>query len=288
MLAGEEKKEEEEKEKEEGGEASVTDEEESESDTELAARRKVSFADAFGLDLVSVKEFDEFVVDLSGSGVNDRAEAEVAAPPRPRPHPQAWAVNNHLSCLFSVPADAEELRRRLRKQKVELESVELLPGTAILRGVVRVANLCYRKSVHVRVSPDAWRSHFELPAVYVPGSSDRETDRFAFLYALETPTAAVSGKPCTRLEFCLRYETEVGTFWANNGGLNFVLFCHQKGRREEATHNANPREAEAEVEEEEEEEEGGPHLHLHGRRKQQKGGKRSCLKANRLVQQWRC
>ncbi|KAG7255570.1 hypothetical protein CRUP_011985 [Coryphaenoides rupestris] len=284
MLAKEEKKEEDEEE-EEGGEASVTDEEEEEeSDTEPErppdAPRKVSFADAFGLDLVSVKEFDDFVVDPSGPGVNGRAEAaaEVTAP-HARPRGQA-AVENHLSCLFSVPAEPDELRRRLRRQKVELESVELLPGTATLRGVVRVANLCYRKAVYVRVSPDAWRSHFELPAVYVPGSSDRETDRFAFLYVLEPPApppAGAAGKTCTRLEFCLRYETEVGTFWANNGGLNFVLFCHRKGRGEEATRDADPKESEEEEEEEED--------HLHRRRlrrssKQQKGDKRSCLKAN--------
>ncbi|KAG7253553.1 hypothetical protein CRUP_022992 [Coryphaenoides rupestris] len=293
MLAKEEKKEEDEEE-EEGGEASVTDEEEEEeSDTEPErppdAPRKVSFADAFGLDLVSVKEFDDFVVDPSGPGVDGRAEAaaEVTAP-HARPRGQA-AVENHLSCLFSVPAEPDELRRRLRRQKVELESVELLPGTATLRGVVRVANLCYRKAVYVRVSPDAWRSHFELPAVYVPGSSDRETDRFAFLYVLEPPPpppAGTAGKTCTRLEFCLRYETEVGTFWANNGGLNFVLFCHRRGRGEEATRDAEPRESGEEEEEEEEEED-----HLHRRRlrrssKQQKGDQRSCLKANRTPRVW--
>ena len=71
-----------------------------------------------------------------------------------------------------------------------------------------------------------------------------------------------------RMEFCLRYETEMATFWANNRGLNYVLFCHQKAHKEIP---GNERETEE------------SHLlqHLH---KHQRAGQRSCLKANRLAQ----
>ncbi|CAL8329956.1 unnamed protein product [Boreogadus saida] len=251
-------------EEENSGEASVaTDDSEPEWEPDLRSRlrRKVSFADAFGLDLVSVKEFDA-APDLPQARVDVDGAPSGKAPPTPGVPPQAQADSSHLSCLFSVPSGPEELRRRLWEQKVELESIELLPGTSTLRGVVRVENLCYCKAVYVRVSPDGWRSHFELPAAYVPGSSDRETDRFAFIYALETPVRGAAG---TRMEFCLRYETEVATFWANNRGRNYVLFCHQKARKEMP---GNERETEE------------SHLlqHLH---KHQRAGQRSCLKANR-------
>ena len=112
---------------------------------------------------------------------------------------------------------------------VELESIELLPGTTTLRGNIRVVNLCYSKSVYARVSLDRWTSYFDLPAEYVPGSSDRKTDRFTFHYTLVPPFERMG----TRVELCLRYETSVGTFWANNKEMNYVLFCHQKGQVKE-------------------------------------------------------
>ncbi|XP_054910632.1 uncharacterized protein ppp1r3aa isoform X2 [Poeciliopsis prolifica] len=112
---------------------------------------------------------------------------------------------------------------------VELESIELLPGTTTLRGVVRVVNLCYNKTVFARLTLDRWSSYFDLLADYIPGSSDRKTDRFTFRYTVVPPFE----KEGTRVEFCLRYETPLGTFWANNKGMNYVMFCHQKARIKE-------------------------------------------------------
>ncbi|CDQ64483.1 unnamed protein product [Oncorhynchus mykiss] len=180
-------------------------------------RRKVSFADAFGLDLVYVKEFDS--TDLTG--------AEVADPPEPEVKVKE-SDEYFLSSLFTVPSSPEELEQRLQDQKLELESIELLPGTTALRGIVRVVNLCYNKSLYIRITLDSWKTNFDLLAEYVPGSSDGTTDRFAFRLTL-VPPFEMEG---TRVEFCLRYETSVGTFWANNSDMNYVLFCHKKGGRD--------------------------------------------------------
>nr|XP_020470028.1 protein phosphatase 1 regulatory subunit 3A [Monopterus albus] len=206
---------------EEGGmEASspmgFTTEEETDEDSEpeppLVVRRKVSFADAFGLNLVSVKEFDN--VEMSESEVNQPPERDAPLP----------LEEFYMSCLFTVPLSPEELDQRLQAQMVELESIEILPGTTTLRGTIRVVNLCYSKCVHTRITLDHWNSYFDLVAEYVPGSSDRKTDRFSFTYTLVPPF----GREGTRIEFCLRYETSVGTFWANNKEMNYVLFCHQR------------------------------------------------------------
>ena len=191
--------------------------EDSEAEPPPVVRRKVSFADAFGLNLVSVKEFDTAEV----------TEAEVS-------WPEGGAVAHpseefYLSCLFTVPSSSEELDQRLQTQMVELESIELLPGTTTLRGTIRVVNLCYSKNVFARMTLDRWSSHFDLPAEYVPGSSDRKTDRFTFSYTLVPPF----DKEGTRVEFSLCYETSVGTFWVNNKEMNYVLFCHQKGQMKE-------------------------------------------------------
>ncbi|XP_053170218.1 protein phosphatase 1 regulatory subunit 3A [Scomber japonicus] len=194
---------------------STTDEEtddDSEQEPPLVVRRKVSFADAFGLNLVSVKEFDN--ADLAESEVIDALEREATNP----------LEEFYMSCLFTTPSSPEELDQRLEAEMVELESIGLLPGTTTLRGIIKVANLCYNKSVYARISLDQWKTYFDLLAEYVPGSSDRKTDKFAFMYTMVPPFE----KGGTRLEFCLRYETEVGTFWANNKDMNYVLFCHQR------------------------------------------------------------
>lgn len=198
---------------------STTDEEtdeDSEPEPPPVIRRKVSFADAFGLNLVSVKEFDDV-----------EAEAEVSQPPEMEAsHP---SEESYISLLFTVPSSPEELNQRLQEQMIELESIELLRGTTMLRGIIRVVNLCYNKSVYARITLDSWNSYFDLLAEYVPGSSDKKTDRFTFKYTLIPPFE----REGTRVDFCLRYETSVGTFWANNKDINYVLFCHQKGQVKE-------------------------------------------------------
>ncbi|XP_035800513.2 uncharacterized protein ppp1r3aa [Amphiprion ocellaris] len=199
---------------------STTDEEtddDSEPEPPLVVCRKVSFADAFGLNLVSVKEFDN--AEVAESEVSQANERDVAHS----------SEEFYISCLFSVPSSQEELDQKLEAQMVELESIELLPGTTTLRGIVRVVNLCYSKCVFARITLDRWNSYFDLLAEYVPGSSDRKTDRFTFRYTLLPPFE----RDGARVEFCLRYETSTGTFWANNSELNYVLFCHQKGHIKE-------------------------------------------------------
>ncbi|XP_028426840.1 uncharacterized protein ppp1r3aa [Perca flavescens] len=199
---------------------STTDEEteeDSEPEPPQVIRRKVSFADAFGLNLVSVKEFDDAEVKEVEASQSLENEAT---------HP---LEEYYMSCLFIVPSSPEELEQRLQAQMVELESIELLPGTTTLRGTIRVVNLCFSKSVYVRMSLDRWTSYFDLLAEYVPGSSDRKTDRFTFKYTLVPP----SEREEIRVEVCLRYETSVGTFWANNKEMNYVLFCYQKGHVKE-------------------------------------------------------
>ncbi|KAJ8006806.1 hypothetical protein DPEC_G00111040 [Dallia pectoralis] len=181
-------------------------------------RRKVSFADAFGLDLVYVKEFDSA----------DLTEAQGTIPTEPRANVSKEMDEYFLKSLFAVPSSPEELERRLQDQKLELESVELLSGTTALRVIVRVVNVCYSKSLYARITLDSWKTYFDLLAEYVPGSSDGTTDRFAFRLTLVPPFETGGA----RVEFCLRYETLFGTFWANNGGMNYVLFCHMRGGRD--------------------------------------------------------
>ncbi|XP_060891861.1 protein phosphatase 1 regulatory subunit 3A isoform X2 [Labrus mixtus] len=193
--------------------SSLSDED-SEPGPPLCGSRRVSFADAKGLSLVQVKEFGIWDVpklpEYDSSEGKDKVSVEYIISP----------LN------FSLPLSREVLFDKVRDQKLELESIQLLPGTTILKGVIRVLNISFDKAVYVRTSLDSWSSHFDLLTEYMPGSSEGLTDCFSFKLTLIPPF----GEQGAGVDFCLRYETSVGTFWANNDNRNYMLCCHQRAK----------------------------------------------------------
>lgn len=205
--------------------SSVSDDD-SEPEPPMCGSRRVSFADAKGLNLVQVKEFGMWdVPKLPGYDSSDgegKDEDEYLLSP----------LN------FSLPLLPEELFAKVQEQKVELEKIDLLPGTTILKGMVRVLNISFTKAVYIRTSLDDWSSHFDLLAEYIPCSSDGLTDCFSFTLTLWPPF----GEGGARVDFCLRYETPVGTFWANNKNKNYSLSCFRRtkeGKEKPQKENAN-------------------------------------------------
>lgn len=184
----------------------------------LSGSRRVSFADAVGLSLVQVKEFDKWDVPQLPDFLDSISKEQ-----------EEYFISPFN---FTPPLSPEEITAQVVDQKVELESVELLPGTTILKGVIRVLNVSFTKAVYVRTSLDSWVSHFDLLSEYVPGSSDGQTDTFSFRLTLMPPFAEQGA----RVDFCLRYETPCGTFWDNNSNRNYVLFCYK--RKKEVQHKS--------------------------------------------------
>ncbi|NXV12965.1 PPR3A phosphatase, partial [Cepphus grylle] len=185
--------------------------EEEEAETPSTITRKVSFADAFGFDLVSVKEFDTW--EVPNTGQSDDIEDEV--------FPQE---EYFFSKLFTLPASQEEVLQKVREQKVLLESVVFLPGITCMNGIIRVLNLSFEKLVYVRMTLNNWLSYYDILADFMPNSCGSETDQFCFRISLVPPYQ----KDGAKVEFCIRYETSVGTFWANNDDKNYTLVCHKK------------------------------------------------------------
>ncbi|KAM4902063.1 protein phosphatase 1 regulatory subunit 3A [Sylvia borin] len=185
--------------------------EEEEADTPTNISRKVSFADAFGFDLVSVKEFD--IWDFPNTGQENYIQDEV--------FPQDEFF---FSQQFTLPASQEELLQKVREQKVMLESVVLLPGITCMDGIIRVLNVSFEKQVYVRMTLNNWLSYYDILAEFMPNSCGSETDQFCFKISLVPPFQ----KDGIKVEFCIRYETSVGTFWANNDDKNYTLICHKK------------------------------------------------------------
>lgn len=188
----------------------------------LSSSRRVSFADAFGLSLVSVKQFKTW----STCDRTDPLEVDLKD-----------AKEYFLKLLFALPLTLEELLYRVQEQKVDLENLEILPGTTTLKGTVRVLNMCFDKLVYIRTSLDCWSSHFDLLAEYVPDSSNGTTDCFSFKLTLVPPF----GEQGARVDFCIRYETPFGTFWTNNNGQNYVLFCHEKTKGQDENDKLKPK-----------------------------------------------
>uniref|UniRef100_A0A4X2KK11 Protein phosphatase 1 regulatory subunit 3A n=1 Tax=Vombatus ursinus TaxID=29139 RepID=A0A4X2KK11_VOMUR len=178
--------------------------------------RRVSFADTFGFNLVSVKEFDSW--ELPGASSHFDLRDDVF-------HTEEYI----LSPLFDLPSSKEVLMQELQVQKAILESMEFLTGATTMKGIIRVLNVSFEKLVYVRMSLDNWQSHYDILAKYVPNSCDGETDQFSFKISLVPPYQ----KDGTRIEFCIRYETSIGTFWSNNNGENYTLVCQKKEREEE-------------------------------------------------------
>ncbi|NXB70681.1 PPR3A phosphatase, partial [Donacobius atricapilla] len=185
--------------------------EEEEADTPTNISRKVSFADAFGFDLVSVKEFS--IWEFPNTGQENYIEDEV--------FPQD---EYFFSQQFTLPASQEELLQKVREQKVMLESVLLLPGITSMNGIIRVLNVSFEKQVYVRMTLNNWLSYYDILAEFMPNSCGSETDQFCFKISLVPPFQ----KDGVKVEFCIRYETSVGTFWANNDDKNYTLICHKK------------------------------------------------------------
>ncbi|XP_050180011.1 LOW QUALITY PROTEIN: protein phosphatase 1 regulatory subunit 3A [Myiozetetes cayanensis] len=185
--------------------------EEEEAYTPTNISRKVSFADAFGFDLVSVKEFN--IWEFPNTGQDNDIEDEV--------FPQE---EYFFSQLFTLPPSQEELLQKVREQKVVLESILFLPGITCMNGIIRVLNISFEKQVYVRMTLNDWLSYYDILAEFMPNSCGNETDQFCFKISLVPPYQ----KDGAKVEFCIRYETSVGTFWANNDDKNYVLICHKK------------------------------------------------------------
>jgi Carbohydrate/starch-binding module (family 21) len=84
----------------------------------------------------------------------------------------------------------------------------------IMRGVVRVLNIDFHKSVMVRFTTDDWKTFSDVPATYVPASCDGLSDRFNFaLFAYRL-------QPGQRLFSALCYRVAGKEFWDSK----FVLY----------------------------------------------------------------
>jgi len=134
-------------------------------------------------------------------------------------------VRRYLCACFQAPGSHPDFVERVRRSRVALESCESDDRALAISGVVRVANVAYRKTVAARVTTDGWTTQTDVAADYVPRSNDGTTDRFAFQIVLPRGAGAVG----RRVEFAVYFtalfdgDDRSQTYWDNNFGANYCF-----------------------------------------------------------------
>uniref|UniRef100_A0A3B4Y2W6 Protein phosphatase 1 regulatory subunit 3E-like n=1 Tax=Seriola lalandi dorsalis TaxID=1841481 RepID=A0A3B4Y2W6_SERLL len=185
------------------------------------SQKKVRFADSLGLELISVKHFD----DTDVPEVPERILAKLPKGPLQLNHldtkfPRAPTQSVFMELQFASPGILPGFEQKVREVKVMLESVEA--DEFSLSGFVRVLNLAFEKSVSLRYSLNNWITFMDSLASYVPNSSDGDTDKFCFKIVM--PTYLENGGT---LQFAIKYCVGGEEFWDNNNGNNYKVRRHQ-------------------------------------------------------------
>lgn len=183
-------------------------------------KKFVRFADVLGLDLADVKTFlDNEIPIVPKSAYDDLDYREsqqdniFAAQFGPQPE-------KILVPLFQQPAGLPSFLDKVRERQVCLENAAVTdPINMTITGTVRVRNLDFNKSVHIRYSLDNWKSFSDLQANYVPGSCDGFSDTFSFMFF------GNSLKVGQRIEMAIRFHCKGQQFWDNNHDSNYCFQC---------------------------------------------------------------
>ena len=187
----------------------------------LSPKKSVRFADTHGLALAQV--FNIRDTDRESSPVNSH-----------RVNERRGRMVKSLSLTCSQPASAEGFLEKVRCNCVCLENVAIR-GMCVM-GTVRVTNLSYEKRVSLRWTTNNWTTCEESEATYVTGSSDGESDRFAF--ELKVPERVEAGQ---KIQFAVRYRPAGDKeYWDNNDCKNYSLECYAQWKKEkrDAWHDA--------------------------------------------------
>ncbi|XP_031346708.1 glycogen-binding subunit 76A-like isoform X4 [Photinus pyralis] len=192
-------------------------------------KKIVRFADVLGLDLADVRTFLDEIPKIPTSAYDDLIDADLSLSTSDS---SPTGSNNKLNLsasrktekillpLFQQPGSQPNFLDKVREKNVCLENAVVSdPIDLCIHGIVRVRNLDYHKSVHIRYSLDAWKTFSELQASYVQNSCDGFSDTFKFLLYANTLTIG------QKLEIAVRFHCKGCQYWDNNYGANYCFQC---------------------------------------------------------------
>ncbi|XP_042177040.1 protein phosphatase 1 regulatory subunit 3E [Oncorhynchus tshawytscha] len=186
------------------------------------SQKKVRFADSLGLELTSVKHFN----DTDMPDVPERIMARFdRGPLHLNPFdkfPRAPTTqSSYMELQFKNPGTLPGFTEKVKELKVLLECAEA--DEFSLSGVVRVLNMAFEKSVYLRFSINNWITFMDSLTSYVPESSDGVTDKFSF--KIITPTTFLESGGT--FQFAIRYCVGGDEYWDNNNGFNYKVRRHR-------------------------------------------------------------
>ncbi|CAD7004466.1 unnamed protein product [Ceratitis capitata] len=178
-------------------------------------KKIVRFADVLGLDLADIKTFLDEVPTIPKSAFEDLEVMESEPPIQLGPK-----SDKLLMPLFQQPGGLPNFLDLVREKQVSLENAALTDHiNQTITGTVRVRNLDFNKSVHIRYTLDNWRSYADLQANYAENSCDGFSDKFIFFLFGNSLQIG------QRIEFAVRFQCKGQQFWDNNYGTNYCFQC---------------------------------------------------------------
>lgn len=196
-------------------------------------KKIVRFADVLGLDLADVRTFLDEIPKIPRSAYEDLQCSELLDTTASSLRDVTLSDSLVSTCmsgttipdrcvipLFQQPGGQSYFMDRVRDDFVCLENAVVTDRVSYcISGTVRVRNLDFHKSVHIRYTLDGWKTFADLQATYVSNSCDGFSDKFSFtLYAHTLQVGQ-------RLEFAIRFQCRGGQYWDSNRGANYVFQC---------------------------------------------------------------
>lgn len=178
-----------------------------------ARKKKVSFADDKGLNLVEVCEIpgapkwaDDVITLLIGNSKRSVVKEK------------KWKI------AFQYPPwPNEKLIETIENNNVALENISVNEDDHdTLLGTVKVKNLAFEKNVFLRLTFDRWLSYVDIPCMYVEPSekSSKLNEYDTFCFSSKIPHVASRYEV---IEFCVCFRCGDEEYWDSNNGINYRL-----------------------------------------------------------------
>lgn len=182
-------------------------------------KKIVRFADVLGLDLADVRTFLDEVPKVPMQAYQDLIYDVLSMSPNSQTI-SGPSLDKVLVPLFQQPGALPAFLERVKDKQVCLENASVTdPISLTITGAVRVRNLDFHKSVHIRYSLDNWRSYSDMMANYVENSCDGFSDKFTFLLFGNSLQIG------QRIEMAIRFQAKGQQYWDNNYGQNYCFQC---------------------------------------------------------------
>lgn len=177
------------------------------------SKKRVVFADTKGLALTAVRFFDP-ELSSPNSPLLTRAKPQLCISSRLQHH--------RLQLGFHQPTlDFKDFITRSRDMHVQLESCSVSENS--FSGKVYTSHCGTEGAAHVRVTFDTWRSHHDIPCMFLQQQRCGTSDLDVFTFDINLPQNV---DPKERMEFCVSFRPSVGSvvYWDDNKGQNYRLY----------------------------------------------------------------